>query len=54
MAQWRTAATVSALVTTIINIDDAKTRFSKRLEQAHRDQEPIAAQTGKPCGTWVG
>jgi len=35
-------------MTTIVNVHEAKTHFSKLLEQAHRGQEIIVAKAGKP------
>lgn len=32
----------------MINVHDAKTNFSKMLEQAHAGQEIILAKAGKP------
>lgn len=35
-------------MTTIVNVHEAKTHFSRLLEQAHRGQEIIVAKAGKP------
>jgi prevent-host-death family protein len=35
-------------VSTIVNVHEAKTHFSKLLEQAHAGQEIIVAKAGKP------
>jgi prevent-host-death family protein len=35
-------------VTIIVNVHEAKTHFSKLLEQAHQGQEVIVAKAGKP------
>lgn len=35
-------------MTVIVNVHDAKTQFSKLLEQAHAGQEIILAKAGKP------
>ena len=35
-------------MTTIVNVHEAKTHFSKLLEQAHQGQEIIVAKAGKP------
>lgn len=35
-------------MTRIVNVSDAKTHFSKLLEQAHAGQEIILAKAGKP------
>jgi prevent-host-death family protein len=35
-------------MSTIVNVHEAKTHFSKLLEQAHAGQEIIVAKAGKP------
>jgi len=37
----------------IVNVHDAKTQFSKLLEQAHAGQEIILAKAGKPYARMV-
>ncbi len=37
----------------LINVHDAKTQFSKLLEQAHSGQEIILAKAGKPYARMV-
>ena len=37
----------------LVNVHDAKTRFSKLLEQAHAGQEIILAKAGKPYARMV-
>lgn len=37
----------------LINVHDAKTQFSKLLEQAHAGQEIILAKAGKPYARMV-
>lgn len=37
----------------VINVHDAKTQFSKLLEQAHAGQEIILAKAGKPYARMV-
>lgn len=37
----------------LINVHDAKTQFSKLLEQAHAGQETILAKAGKPYARMV-
>ena len=37
----------------IVNVHDAKTRFSRLLEQAHAGQEIILAKAGKPYARLV-
>ncbi len=37
----------------IVNVHDAKTRFSQLLEQAHAGQEIILAKAGKPYARMV-
>jgi prevent-host-death family protein len=37
-----------AVVTTVVNVHEAKTHFSRLLEQAHAGQEIIVAKAGKP------
>jgi antitoxin (DNA-binding transcriptional repressor) of toxin-antitoxin stability system len=39
---------------TLVNVHDAKTRFSQLLEQAHAGQEIILAKAGKPLATDTG
>ena len=38
---------------TLVNVHDAKTRFSQLLEQAHAGQEIILAKAGKPYARMV-
>ena len=38
---------------TLVNVHDAKTRFSQLLEQAHSGQEIILAKAGKPYARMV-
>ena len=38
---------------TVVNVHDAKTRFSQLLEQAHAGQEIILAKAGKPYARMV-
>ena len=40
-------------MTTIVNVHEAKTHFSKLLEQAHAGQEIIVAKAGKPYARLV-
>ncbi len=40
-------------MTIIINVHEAKTRFSQLLEQAHSGQEIILAKAGKPYARMV-
>lgn len=40
-------------MTTIVNVHEAKTHFSKLLEQAHQGQEIIVAKAGKPYARLV-
>ena len=40
-------------MTIIVNVHDAKTHFSKLLEQAHNGQEIILAKAGKPYARLV-
>jgi prevent-host-death family protein len=37
----------------VVNVHDAKTQFSKLLEQAHAGQEIILAKAGKPYARMV-
>jgi prevent-host-death family protein len=37
----------------LVNVHDAKTQFSKLLEQAHASQEIILAKAGKPYARMV-
>ena len=37
----------------IVNVDEAKTHFSRLLEQAHAGQEVILAKAGKPYARLV-
>ncbi len=40
-------------MTVLINVHEAKTRFSQLLEQAHAGQEIILAKAGKPYARMV-
>lgn len=40
-------------MTTIVNVHEAKTHFSRLLEQAHQGQEIIVAKAGKPYARLV-
>ena len=40
-------------MTTIVNVHEAKTHFSKLLEQAHQGQEIIVAKAGRPYARLV-
>lgn len=40
-------------MTTVVNVHEAKTHFSKLLEQAHRGQEIIVAKAGRPYARLV-
>lgn len=40
-------------MSTIVNVHDAKTHFSRLLEQAHGGQEIILAKAGKPYARLV-
>ncbi len=40
-------------MTMVVNVHDAKTNFSKLLEQAHAGQEIILAKAGKPYARMV-
>lgn len=41
------------MTTIIVNVHDAKTRFSRLLDQAHAGQEIILAKSGKPYARLV-
>ena len=41
------------MITMLVNVHDAKTNFSKLLEQAHAGQEIILAKAGKPYARMV-
>jgi prevent-host-death family protein len=40
-------------MTTIVNVHEAKTHFSKLLERAHRGEEIVLAKAGKPYARLV-